>query len=277
MSVRTTAGRVRARVVSIAMQKGGVGKSTTIVCCARAAAIRGLRVLVIDLDPQGNTTSALAADEVAADQLSIADAIAPDSPEPLAEVIVKTIWTDVDLAPALTDPLATMEDLIAVSKMGREQRLKEALEPILAAGTYDLVLIDNAPSLGLLLTNALTAADEVFGVMEADQWSCDGLAVLLRTVAVVIRYYNSRLGWSGMLISKWRNTGDEARWLDEIVENFTVAEVWVNDKIPLWSSIKTTLAAGQGLDESKEARLRVLAHSYRRIVARWVADEEVTV
>jgi hypothetical protein len=79
------------------------------------------------------------------------------------------------------------------------------------------------------------------------------------------------------VISKWRNTKDETDWLGEITGNFTVAEVWVEDKIPLWSSIKTTLASGKGLDESNEARLRVLAHSYRRMVARWVPDEEVTI
>jgi len=148
---------------------------------------------------------------------------------------------------------------------------------VLKAGTYDLVLIDNAPSLGLLLTNALAASNHVFGVAEADQWSCDGLATLLEHVDIVQRYYNKALDWSGLVISKWRNTKDETDWLGEITGNFSVAEVWVEDKIPLWSSIKTTLASGKGLDESTEARLRVLAHSYRRMVARWVPDEEVTI
>jgi chromosome partitioning protein len=267
--------RARARVVSAAMQKGGVGKTTSIINLARAAAIRDLRVLVIDLDPQGNTTTSLAKTEVARDQLTIADAIVPTDAVLLREVLVQTIWPGIDLAPAVTGTLAKAEKLIAVAEHGREQRLTEALEPVLS--DYDLVLIDNAPALGQLLINAMVASHEVFVVAEADQWSCDGLAELRITVNLARRYYNRDLHWSGVLISKWRNTTDEQYWLDEITANFTEAPVWAADKIPLWSSIKTAIAAGQGLDEAKEARLRVLAHSYRRIVARWVGDKEVTV
>ncbi len=267
--------RIRARVVSAAMQKGGVGKTTSIINLARAAAVRGLKVLVVDLDPQGNTTTSLASAEVARDQLTIADAIVPEDAVALREVIVETIWPGVDLAPAVTSTLTKAEKLISVAEHGREQQLAEALEP--ALGDYDLVLIDNAPALGQLLLNAMVASDEVFVVAEADQWSCDGLAELRITVNMAKRYYNKDLRWSGVLISKWRNTSDEQYWLDEITANFTEAPVWAADKIPLWSSIKTTLSAGNGLDEAKEARLRVLAHSYRRILARWIPDEEVTV
>jgi len=266
----------RARVVAAAMQKGGVGKTTTILNLARAAATRGLRVLVIDFDPQGNTTTSLALEPVEKGHLTIADAILPDDeePEPLRDVIVKTIWPGVDLAPALLKPLVKAERLVTAADHGREQRLQVALEPALS--DYDLVLIDNAPALGLLLMNALVAADEVFAVAEADEWSCDGLAELAGTVAMAQKYYNSRLAWSGVLISRWRGTKSEDYWLNEIRTKFRVAEVWVQDKIPLWNSIKTTLSAGKGLDEAKEARLRVLARSFRRIVARWVPDEELT-
>lgn len=273
MSARTLVGS-RARVVCVAMQKGGVGKTTSVINLARAAAVRGLKVLVVDLDPQGNTTTSLARDEVEDDAVTVADAIVPDKPLPLSEVLVETIWGNVDLAPAVLETLAKAERLITAEQHGREQRLRKALTPVL--DDYDLILIDNAPSLGLLLINALAAAHEVFGVVEADQWSCDGLAGLLETVESARDYYNGDLRWSGLLISKWRNTGDERYWLAEIIENFTEAEVWEADKIPLWSSIKTTIGQGLGLDESPEARLRILAHSYRRIVARWVADEEVT-
>jgi chromosome partitioning protein len=267
--------RAVARVISAAMQKGGVGKTTTIINLARAAAVRGLRVLVVDLDPQGNTTTALAKAHVARDQLTIADAIVPEDAVPLHEVIVESIWPGVDLAPAVTHTLSKAEKLIAVAEHGREQRLTETLEPVLV--NYDLVLIDNAPALGQLLLNALVASDEVFVVAEADQWSCDGLAELRVTVNMAKKYYNHDLHWSGVLISKWRDTADERYWLNEITTNFAEAPVWTHDKIPLWSSIKTTLGAGKGLDEAKEARLRVLAHSYRRILARWVLDDEVTI
>lgn len=285
MSGRTAA---RARVASVAMQKGGVGKTTSILNLGRAAALRGLAVLVIDLDPQGNTTTSLALDDIAPRQLTIADALLPDdeSPAPLRDVIVPTIWStvatadpasngSVSLAPAVQNPLLKAEKLITVSEHGREQRLRVALRPVL--DDYDLVLVDNAPSLGLLLLNALVASNEVFAVVEADEWSADGLAELRKTVNLAREYYNENLRWSGVLISRWRNTKSEEHWLQVIEDKFGEAEVWSQDKIPLWSSIKTTLSSGKGLDESNEARLRVLGRSYRRVVAHWVDDEEVTV
>jgi chromosome partitioning protein len=264
-----------ARVVSAAMQKGGVGKTTSVLNLARAAAVRGLRVLVIDLDPQGNTTVSLAKVELPEDALTVADAIIAPPDATLQEVLVPTIWAGVMLAPALTESLTNAEERIASSKHGREYRLREALEPLL--DQFDLVLIDNAPALGMLLINALTASDEVFVVVEADQWSADGLAELRRTVKGAQKYYNNSLTWSGVLVSKWRRTKDEQAWLEEIKTNFTEAPVWDKDVIPLWSSIKTTLNAGQGLDQASESRLRFLANSYRRIVAHWVPDEEVSV
>lgn len=272
---RSSPRRPRARVVSAAMQKGGVGKTTSVLNLARAAAVRGLKVLVVDLDPQGNTTVSLAAEEIPADSVTVADALVSPPDATLTEVLLPTIWEGVTLAPALTESLTNAEERMASSKHGREYRLREALDPVL--DQFDLVLIDNAPALGMLLVNALTASDEVFVVVEADQWSADGLAELRRTVQGAQKYYNKSLTWSGVLISKWRRTKDEEAWLAEIKSNFTEAPVWDKDVIPLWSPIKTTLNAGLGMDQASESRLRVLAHSYRRIVAQWVPDDEVSV
>lgn len=263
----------RAQVVSAAMQKGGVGKTTSVINLARAASVRGLSVLVVDMDPQGNTTATLAREPVEDDQVTLADAIIPRADVSLQEVLVDSIWPGVDLAPAVTESLHTAESLISAGKHGREHHLSEALEPVL--GKYDLILVDNAPSLGMLLINSLAASDEVFVVVELDQWSADGLAELRRTVDGARRYYNKGLRWSGVLVSKVRRTKDEDRWLAEIATNFPEAPVWDQDRIPVWTAIKTTLNSGKGLDESKDARLRVLAHTYRRIVSRWVPDEEV--
>lgn len=275
MSNRSPARQRRARVVSAAMQKGGVGKTTSVLNLARAAAVRGLEVLVVDLDPQGNTTVSLAVEDIPADSVTVADTLVAPPDATLSEVLVPTIWERVTLAPALTESLTNAEERMASSKHGREYRLREALESVL--DRFDLVLIDNAPALGMLLINSLTASDEVFVVVEADQWSADGLAELRRTVQGAQKYYNNSLRWSGVLVSKWRRTKDEEAWLAEIKTNFVEAPVWDKDVIPLWSPIKTTLNAGLGLDQSSESRLRVLAHSYRRIVAHWVPDAEVSV
>lgn len=270
-------------VVSAAMQKGGVGKTTSTANLAGAASALGYRTLVLDLDPQGNTTTTLANAKIARDQETIADALHPSEADrvALADVIVPTIWDNVFLAPAVTNTLTTVERLIDTAIMDREYRLAEALEPVLP--DFDLVLVDNAPALGQLLQNALTVSHFVYTPCQADEWSCDGLAELRLTIRRVQKRLNPDLVWSGVLISMWRDTGDENFWLGEIIDQLDRSEawggleVWSKDMIPLWVAIKTTLASGRRLDLAKEARLRNLAHTYRRILARWITDPEVTI
>lgn len=256
----------RARVVCVAMQKGGVGKTTSVINLARAARQLGLRVLVVDVDPQGNTTDALTVEQLAESSVSVADTVLPDEPSPMREVIVGTIWTGVDLAPVTSsDALTKAERLIQASDAGREHRLSEALEGV--RGDYDLVLVDNAPALGLLVGNALAAADEVLVVMRAERWSTQGLVRLRKTIRRAQRYSNPQLGWAGVLISKWRNTADERAKLADIAQHFPDAEVWADADdtsrvIPEWVDIMNTINAGHGLDESSNTRMRVLAETY---------------
>lgn len=255
--------------VTVAMQKGGVGKTTTVVSCARAAAQLGLRVLVIDLDPQGNTTDALAAAELADDDVSLADALVPGTETPLEEVLTPSIWDGVDLAPVVNEDRMTLaETHIASMRGGREFRMREALAPI--RSRYDLILIDNAPNLGIFLTNAMVAADKVLVVMEADRWSLNGLAALQRTINTVRTYYQSDLGLGGVLINKWRGTRDEQDKLTEIQEHFADqpgVEVWHGPNgVPMRVGIKQHINAGIALDESRETVLRVLSGVYRQIV-----------
>lgn len=264
------------RVVSAVMQKGGVGKTTTVLNLARAASVQGLRVLVLDLDPQGNTTSTLTLNDLPEDQVSIADAIVPKPDVAMGEVLVPTIWNGVDLAPVTsTEALTEAEDRISAAKTGREYRVAESVAPL--RDGYDLVLIDNAPALGLLVINALVAADRALVVMESDEWSEDGLAELRTTVNGVQQYTNQALEWAGVVISRWRGTADERARLAEITEHFTEAPVWSDkaDLIPLWSDIKTTLNAGKGLDQTRQMRLQILAEAYGRFVQRLVSTERL--
>ena len=230
-----------ARVVTCAMQKGGVGKTTSVINLARAAMLLGWKVLVIDLDPQGNSTDALTVDQLADTSVSVADTILPDDPTPMAEVTVTTIWHGVDLAPVTSsDALTEAERLIQASDEGREHRLSEALDPV--RENYDLILVDNAPALGLLVGNALAAADEVLVVMRAERWSTQGLVRLRKTIRRAQRYSNPQLGWAGVLISKWRGTADERSKVDDIATHFPDAEVWANSEdtskvIPEWVGI----------------------------------------
>lgn len=277
----------RARVIAAAMQKGGVGKSTTVLNTSRAAAQRGLRVLVVDMDPQGNVTDALTSEDLPEQSISIADAILPDSalppgaePTRLREVVVPTIWSGVDLAPMThSDALSRAENLIQASEEGREHRLAEALQPVL--GEYDMVLIDNAPSLGLLVANALAASDAVLVVMRAERWSAQGLVRLRRAIERVQRYTNPQLTWAGVLISKWRHTADERSKLADIAAHFPDAEVWasandISTVIPEWVDIMRLINEGRGLDEASSEQLRKLAETYDWIVSQLLREQEVT-
>lgn len=250
----------RATVTSVVMQKGGVGKTTCTICSARAAAVyHSAHVLVVDLDPQGNTTSTIAADEVADAQLGVADAILPSPDATLGEVIVPTVWNNVDLAPGGAT-LQAAERHIEASQHGREHRLRKALDAV--RNDYDLILIDNAPALGTLLVNSLTAADMALLVVEADQWSADGLALLRTTLDGVVEFSNSHLRTVGTVVNKWRHTGSHAELAAEITdgmgEHFPGVPVWTERRIPLWQGIPDHLWAGKGLDEGPP-KLRCLA------------------
>lgn len=255
-----------ARVVTCAMQKGGVGKTTSVINLARAAMRLGWKVLVIDFDPQGNSTDALSVEQLPDTSVSVADTVLPDDPTAMRDVIVETIWDGVALAPVTSsDALTKAERLIQASDEGREYRLAEALEPV--RENYDLLLIDNAPALGLLLGNALAASDDVLVVMRAERWSTQGLVRLRKTIRRAQRYSNPQLGWAGVLISKWRDTADEHTKLADIAQHFPDTEVWANAEdtskvIPEWVNIMNTINAGHGLDEAKDARLRVLGETY---------------
>lgn len=257
-----------ARVAAVAMQKGGVGKTTSTINLARAAAVyHQARVLVVDFDPQGNCTSTLAADELDPEGLTVADTVLPDTDVTMADVVVPTIWDGVDLVPA-GETLATAEARIAASTAGREHRLRKSLAPML--DRYDLVLIDNAPALGLLLVNALTAADVAVLVAEADQWSADGLALLRKTVGMVSEYANPTLRVAGVMINRWRNTSTATELADEIAAgveaHFPGTEVWLDRRVPLWQPIVDYMQAGRGLDEGP-ARLRLLAETTYQPIA----------
>ncbi|MGW4125783.1 ParA family protein [Nocardia sp. NPDC004711] len=258
-----------AEVIAFANQKGGVGKSTVTICSARGASVyHGARVLVLDMDPQGNTTSALARDDADPDEVTLADAIIPDTDVTLRDVIVPTIWDGIDLAPG-GETLAVAEHKIGATNFGREHRLREALTSVV--DDYDLILVDNAPALGLLLINSLTAAKKAILVSEADKWSADGLALLGKTIAGVRAYHNQQLEIAGTVVNKWRGTGNENRTADEIVtgmaRHFPGVPVWMDHRIPLWVGIKDSIDAGIGLDQAA-TKLRILGEDvFRPITA----------
>jgi chromosome partitioning protein len=183
-------------VLAVANQKGGVGKTTTAVNLATALAATRRRVLLIDLDPQGNASTglgvprgdrAVSSYQVITSQRGAADAVRPSGIEHL------------DLIPA-ESALAGAEIELATEER-REGRLREALAPLQEAGAYEFVLIDCPPSLGLLTLNALVAADAVLVPLQCEFFALEGLSQLVQTIALVQCDLNPRLRLEGIVLT----------------------------------------------------------------------------
>lgn len=207
-------GQIEARIIAIVNQKGGVGKSTTAVNLGAALALLGRHVLVIDIDPQGNTTSGFGVDKAAL----AADIYAVLLGEvPIEKVICATGVANLDLVPA-TIALAGAE-IELVSVLARELRLKRALEPV--ASRYDYVFIDCPPSLGLLTLNALTAANEVLIPVQAEYYALEGLSQLTTVVRRIRDALNPRLRITGVLVTMFDGrTKLATEVLDEVNTHF---------------------------------------------------------
>ncbi|MFF2631342.1 ParA family protein [Microbacterium sp. NPDC058021] len=189
------------RILTVSNQKGGVGKTTTAVNIAASLASVGARVLVIDLDPQGNASTALGVPH-SADTPSVYDVLIDDFP--LADIIQASPESPNLLCAPSTIHLAGAE-IELVSQVAREHRLKTALEDYLGAveERLDFVIIDCPPSLGLLTINAFTAADEVMIPIQCEYYALEGLSQLLGSVRMIQKHLNPQLHVSTILLTMY--------------------------------------------------------------------------
>ena len=183
------------KVIAVTNQKGGVGKTTTSVNLSAALAYMGKKVLLIDIDPQANATQGIGVDRTSL-ELTVYDAIAQNVP--LKEIIVPTDVERLHIVPANID-LAGVEIELSQVKSGREQRLKSALD--VEKNKYDYVIIDCPPALGLLNTNALTAADAVLIPVQCEYYALEGLTQLLNTILLTQKVFNEDLTIEGVLLT----------------------------------------------------------------------------
>ena len=185
-----------ARIIAIANQKGGVGKTTTSVNLAACVADAGRRTLLIDADPQGNATSGLGVDKNALES-SIYDVFINDLP--LSDAVRPTMLDTLRLVPANIELAGAEVEL--VTRMAREQVLKNALAAV--RGAYDFVFIDCPPSLGLLTLNALNAADSVLVPIQCEFFALEGLSQLTNSIRQIKKLYNPELSIEGVLLTMY--------------------------------------------------------------------------
>ncbi len=183
------------RVISIANQKGGVGKTTTAVNISSILAKRGKKVMLIDADPQGNASSGLGLEKDMENSLYdvlINDANIEDTLQGTEIKTLKVCPSNMDLAGA---------EVELVSEMSREQRLKEKLDEV--KDTYDFVIIDCPPSLGLITLNAFTASDSVLIPVQCEYFALEGLGQLLNTINLVKKHLNKSLEVEGAVLTMY--------------------------------------------------------------------------
>ena len=206
-------------VVAIVNQKGGVGKSTTAINLAAYLAATGERLLVVDMDPQGNATSGLG--------------VSPDSNgcmydvllegKPLQEVALKTKVEGMDVAPATINLVGAEVEL--VSTLAREFKLRRAIEK-LPPQAYNRVLLDCPPSLDLLTLNALTAADEVLIPVQCEYYALEGLTQLMQSIRMVREELNPRLRVGGVLLTMFDPRTNLAHQVADEVRSFFADRVF---------------------------------------------------
>jgi len=241
-----------AHVIAFVNQKGGVGKTTTAVNLAAGLTRRGQRVLVVDIDPQANATSALGVDGRTRD--GAYDMLLDEVPA--SACIVRADGEDVDVVPSSAALAGAEVELVPV--MARERRLATALAP--ARPNYDWILIDSPPSLGLLTINALAAADSVLIPVQCEYMALEGLSRLVETLELVRRNLNPSLTILGVALTMFDARTRLAQQVADEVRSHFVAQTF-ETVIPRAVRLSEAPSHGQSIFRYEPAGKAAAAYS----------------
>ncbi len=252
------------KIISITNQKGGVGKTTTAINLSACVAQTGRRVLLVDLDPQGNSTSGLGVSKKKGVPTSY-DVLILDTP--VNEAIRKTMIETLDVMPSRIELAGAEVELVSLES--REHRLKRVLKPL--ADAYDYIFIDCPPSLGLLTLNALTASDSLLVPIQCEYYALEGLSQLMNTVKLVRRGLNGRLDIEGVVLTMFSSRLNLCVQVVEEVKKYFREKVY-NTIIP--RSVRMSEAPSHGLPITLYDPRNIGAKAYMNLAEEFIKREE---
>lgn len=254
------------RIIAIANQKGGVGKTTTSINFSTLLAKRGKKVLLVDADPQGNATSGVGVDKNV--ELSVYDLIINDEIDP-KETIQKTEIKNLSICPSNINLAGAEVEL--VSMMSREYRLKEKLD--ILKDSYDYIIIDCPPSLGLITLNSFTAANSVLIPVQCEYYALEGLGQLLNTVQLVQKHLNKDLEIEGALLTMYDARTNLSNQVVKEVNRYFENKVY---KTVIPRNVKLSEAPSYGMPISIYDPRSKGAKSYEKFVKEFLKNNEVS-